>query len=93
MRRYQPQSVTSRSIRRQVRSKSDTSSVRDTSPPSASSSGKRSQSIIGPAYTWFLELPVPIVLLTMWLAGVVLIALLAGLLYLLWVALITVAAV
>ena len=46
-----------------------------------------------PAYTWFLELPVPIVLLTMWLAGVVLIALLAGWLYLLWTALITVAAV
>ena len=88
---YQPQSVTSRSIRRQVRSKSDTS-VRGTLTPSASL-GKRPQSIIGPAYPWFLELPVPIVLLTMWLAGVVLIALLAGVLYLLWTALITVAAV
>ncbi len=86
--RYQPQFLTSRSIRRQVR-KSKTS-FRDT-PPSASL-GKRSQSIIGAAYTWFLELPVPIVLLTMWLAGVVLMALLVGLLYLLWAALIMVAA-
>ena len=60
--------------------------------PHNASLGKKSESIIGSAYAWFLELPVPIVLMTVWLAGVVLICSLVGLLYLFWVLLLTVAA-
>jgi len=66
--------------RRQVRR--GAASFRGTSPNA--SLGGKSDSIIGAAYAWFLELPVPIVLMTMWLAGVVLIGgSLVGLLYLL----------
>jgi hypothetical protein len=75
--------------RRQVRR--GAASFRGTSPNA--SLGEKSESIIGAAYAWFLELPVPIVLMTMWLAGVVLIGgSLVGLLYLFWVLLLTVAA-
>jgi len=41
--------------------------------------------IVSRVYSWFLELPVPIVLLVLWLAGAVLIGFLGTLaLYLLW---------
>jgi hypothetical protein len=36
------------------------------------------------AYQWFLELPVPIVLAVLWLAGVVLMGLFVLALYLVW---------
>ena len=52
----------------------------------------KSKSTVGRTYEWFLELPVPMVLLTMWVAGMLLIGSLVGLLYLLWSLLLTVAA-
>jgi hypothetical protein len=36
------------------------------------------------AYEWFLELPVPVVLVVLWLAGVGLVVLCALVLYLCW---------
>jgi hypothetical protein len=52
----------------------------------------KSKSTVGRTYEWFLELPTPMVLLTMWVAGMLLIGSLVGLLYLLWSSLLTVAA-
>ena len=76
----QAQSSTSRSTYRRVRRGG--ASFRDASLSTASS-GKKSKSAVGRTYEWFLELPVPIVLLTMWVAGVLLIGSAVGLLYLL----------
>ncbi len=52
---------------------------------------QKNQGIVSRAYTGFLELPVVIVLMTTWLAGVALIGALVMLLYLYWVLLLTVA--
>ena len=48
---------------------------------------KERQGWIASAYEWFLELPVPIVLGMMWLAGVGLVSVGVLTLYLLWLAL------
>ncbi len=42
---------------------------------------------VGQAYEWFLELPVPIVLAAMWLAGAALMGLCGAALYASWLAL------
>jgi hypothetical protein len=76
----QHQSFTSRSTCRRVRR--GRASFGDASPSSATLR-KKSKSTLGRTYEWFLELPVPIVLLTMWIAGMLLISSLVGLLYLL----------
>ena len=47
--------------------------------------------MIGRAYRWFLDLPGPVVVTVLWLAGAALIDLCAGALYLLWSLLWTVA--
>jgi hypothetical protein len=51
------------------------------------------ESLLGRVYEWFLELPVPIVLAVMWLAGVALIGLCVAALYSSWLALGAVAGV
>jgi hypothetical protein len=48
---------------------------------------KKHQGRLSRSYEWFLELPVPVVLGTMWLAGVGLISVGVLVLYLLWLAL------
>ncbi len=50
-------------------------------------------SLLERVYEWFLELPVPIVLAVMWLAGVALIGLCGAALYSCWLALRAVAGV
>jgi hypothetical protein len=52
---------------------------------------QRRESAIARAYAWFLELPIPIVLATMWLAGATLISVCGLVLYFLWLSLQTVA--
>ena len=52
---------------------------------------QKNQGIVSRAYTGYLELPVVIVLMTMWLAGVALIGALVMLLYLYWELLLTAA--
>jgi hypothetical protein len=42
-----------------------------TEPRSASSPGSRELGLAGPAFELFLEFPVPVVILVLWMAGVV----------------------
>ena len=47
-------------------------------------SKRKRQGWIAQAYEWFLNLPVPVILATMWLTGVALISVSALVLYLFW---------
>ena len=83
-----------RELRRKLRNH------RTSSPPAAAAAGKvtferpsngKPKGGIGRTYEWFLELPVPIVLAVMWLAGAAIIGLGGLAFYLYWLSLWSVA--